>query len=63
VNADVEQTRVLEHLNAALSSSHALKEDLLTYLIEMALTEARTAFDLKPMVTVIRNGKQGRSQS
>jgi hypothetical protein len=41
---DVLQTEVLDHLDAAVQSAKSLRQDLLVYLIEMALTEARAAF-------------------
>lgn len=56
LNKDVEQAKVIEYLSAALASSQLLRRDLLEYLIDLALTEARTAFD-PPKVVLVRKGQ------
>jgi hypothetical protein len=55
VNVDVEQTKIIERLTPALSLARTLGQDLLVYLIEVALLESKAAFE-PPKVTVVRKG-------
>jgi len=43
VNPDVEKTKVMDGLTQALEAAKTLERDMLVYLIDMAITEARYA--------------------
>ena len=56
VNLDIERSNIVDHINGALSASRSLHQDLLIYLLEMALVEARTTSE-PPSVLLRRPGR------
>jgi hypothetical protein len=54
---DVEHARIIHHLTAALSAAQGPKQDLLEYLIDMALTEARAASASAPTPCLFATGR------